>query len=368
MNSHGELRKWPRTRVGDHGGRKERCVAGVLLLSMALTAGCSMLGPAPVDTTTRPPPVEPVMTTDTRPDTAPAVARNETPPAVVVPPPAAILVLKSSDSTSSQRVANTIGELLGSGYELQQADITDTDAVEALRDDGARSWAAAIAIGADAARFATDELAVPTVFCQILDYETLLSQNDRLFGVAALPPLELQLRSWKRIADGADSLGIIVAAQDTELAATAREAAAAAGLDLHVEYAATDREVLYRFKRFAPSVDGLWLLPTDNILSPRVLREVLDYAASHDVQSIVFNETLLQWGALLSVGSDPADVARTVVMVLDTLMNGKEAELARVTPLSTVNVQINEQAAISLGLGAALLTQSNNRTVDGDAP
>jgi hypothetical protein len=51
------------------------------------------------------------------------------------------------------------------------------------------------------------------------------------------------------------------------------------------------------FKRLAPQIDGLWLVPDDRILSPAVLRELLNYAVSHGVRVCVFSDTLLQWGA-----------------------------------------------------------------------
>jgi putative ABC transport system substrate-binding protein len=325
----------------------------LVAMACACTAGCSVLGPAPEQRSTSTVPDEPAAAAvgSAEPATTPVIA----PPPRAVPPaplPAIpILVLRSSDSADSKEVADRLERSLGDGYALQQLTLADTNALAEIRNGNYAEWAATIAIGAAAAEFAATALDVPTVFCQIFDYEPLLAKRESLFGVEALPPLDLQLRSWQRIAGGARSLGMIVSAGDTELAAAAQDAAGTAGIDLHVEFAATDREVLYRFKRFAPSVDALWLLPNSEILSPRILRETLRYALDHNVQSIVFNESLLEWGALLSVGSDPADVAQTVTQVLTAVLSGSAASLPRVTPLTTVNALVNEQAAVALGLG-----------------
>ena len=71
------------------------------------------------------------------------------------------------------------------------------------------------------------------------------------------------------------------------------------------------------------------------------------------MHTVVFNPSLLQWGALISVGNDPADVATQVSRVVDAVADGRTSELRRVTPLSTVRVEINEGAASALGVPQA---------------
>jgi ABC-type uncharacterized transport system substrate-binding protein len=186
----------------------------------------------------------------------------------------------------------------------------------------------------------------------VFEYEKLLARHEQLFGVDAMPPLELQLRSWKQVAENAATVGIIVTTQDTALLEAARHAATDAGIELHESFAATDRDAFYQFKRFAQSVDGIWLLPNSSILSPRILREILEYALDHHVQSIVFDKALLDWGALLSVGSDPNDVTETVARVLTGLIDGDTSAVDRVTPLTRVDVHVNQKVLSALDLSS----------------
>lgn len=298
--------------------------------SLAFLSACSSFGPTPIETdTTAAPGATP----------APVAARDR------------ILVLRASDAESYTDIAVSLDALLGERFELEQASLAQSTAAS-IADHGADAWSAAIAIGADAADAVDTELGVPTVFCQIVDYGSLLEVRDTLFGVEALPPLDLQLKSWKQLAPHVTSVGALIAEDDVGLADQARQAAAANGIELHVEFASTDREALYRFRRLAASVDGIWLLPSSGILSPRVLREMLDYARSRQIYSIVFDDALLGWGASLSVGSDSTDVAATVSRVVEALVRGEAPELDRVTPLTAVDLRINPELAIGLGVVA----------------
>ena len=143
---------------------------------------------------------------------------------------------------------------------------------------------------------------------------------------------------------------MIVTEDDDRLIADAEAAAGKLGMTLHVAVAVTDRDAIYQFKRFAQSVDGLWLQPNSRILSPTAIREMLDYALGHQVRTIVFSPSLLEWGALLSVGSSTDDVAATVAATLGEVVKGDAAGLDRVRPLSRVEIRVNEDVAGQLGI------------------
>jgi ABC-type uncharacterized transport system substrate-binding protein len=366
-----------RGRAGQPASPGRAPARAALLAYAAIVSACSVLGP---------PAIEPAPPDETRVESgAPspsaanrdAAAAPESPapppaasPPAAAPPPAAsppvvptrILVLRASDAASYGDVAASLERLLGEHFELDQISLDRQGSASIGARDAAAAWAAVIAIGADAAAAVDTELDVPTVFCQILDYAPLLALRDTLFGVEAVPPPALQLESWKRVAADVRSVGTLVAAGQDELADRARRAAAANGLELHVEFAASDREVLYRFRRLASSVDGFWLLPNSEILSPRVLREVLDYARNRGLHSVVFDDALLEWGGLLSVASDADDVAATVARVVEALVGGNAGELDRVTPLTRAEVRVNRDVAAALGIAVpAKLSRTGSR-------
>jgi hypothetical protein len=100
-----------------------------------------------------------------------------------------------------------------------------------------------------------------------------------------------------------------------------------------------------------PNIDAFWLYPDTNVLSPGVIREMLEYGFRQGVQSVVFNPPLLEWGAFLSVSAQPADVATAVIRILDRVVTGNTSELPRVAPLNRVEVEVN--STVAGGLRAA---------------
>lgn len=352
-------------------------VRTLLLALMACSAGCSAFTPTGTGPPPPPPEAEPSASSETAAPTA-AAADEAAPAKLPVPAPAVnpmpqparaprrerVALVTSSDAASFREVADALGERLAGRYDIAHLPLAGDDPGHALAAIEPAGLSAAIAIGADAAAFAGRTLPVPMIFCQVFNYEPLLALPTRVYGVAALPPLHLQLRSWKAVAPGLSSVGVIVSERHAGLVEEARHAAHAAGIELHAQFAASDREVMYRFQRMVPAVDGFWLFPDNEILSPRVMREMLDYAQKHDVHSLVFNASLLEWGALLSVGSRPGDVADTVARVLDAVTgadtegtanagttataSAKESTsvgtsstgIPAITPLSDIDVQV----------------------------
>jgi ABC-type uncharacterized transport system substrate-binding protein len=202
-----------------------------------------------------------------------------------------------------------------------------------------------VAIGQPAATFARDQLKGPVLFAQVFNYKELMADGRSIRGVAALPPLDLQIQDWKKLDPQVRTIGLIVSQSHTDLIAQAELAAKVSALTIKHEISGSDRETLYLFKRLAPQIDGLWLVPDDRILSPGVLRELLDYAISHRVRVCVFSDALLDWGALMSASPTSSDIARTLYRVLETMMAGKTSTAPPLTPVSEVAIRMNMQVA-----------------------
>ena len=187
------------------------------------------------------------------------------------------------------------------------------------------------------------------MFCQVFNYQELLESGRQIWGVQPMPPLALQLRGWSSVDPSRKRIGMIVSEGQKSLVGEAR-AAAGGAVEIKAEVSSSDRDTLYLFKRLAPQVNGLWLFPDNKILSPPVLRDLMSYAVAHGVGVLVSNDALLAWGALASVSSTPADVARNVRVVLDRVSAGSTASLPPMTPLTEIRVQVNADVARALGL------------------
>ncbi len=198
-----------------------------------------------------------------------------------------------------------------------------------------------IAIGKRAATVANAYSKVPVVYCQVFNTADIDLDSDKVKGVAALPPLAMQVAAWRELNPGLSNIGAIVGDGHEKLIDEASRAASAAGLNFHYRIARSDRETLYMFNRLTPEIDGFWLFPDNRILSPSVLRQMLNYASRHRVQVAVFNPALLEFGAALSATSVDSDIATTVVSVARRIVRGDGNSIPDVTRLNAIDVQTN---------------------------
>jgi ABC-type uncharacterized transport system substrate-binding protein len=119
---------------------------------------------------------------------------------------------------------------------------------------------------------------------------------------------------------------------------------------------------LYHFKRMIHEIDGFWLFPDNRILSPRVLQEVLQQANRRRVPVAVSNEGMLQMGAAISVSTVAADIAATIVNVLERVRAGEIRSLPPITQLSEVRVATNDAL-----MKPEVAADASDRSADGAA-
>ena len=295
--------------------------------------------------------------------TAPPISANKTNPMNRLPGagnfpqiPRREVAILYHNAPGHAEIAAQLGKLLPlKAYQVSTVDVQAADSRRILSSLRGNSGQFVVAIGLRAARIARDELSAPIIFAQVFNYQELLVRGRAIRGVTAMPPLDLQVRDWKKIDPNLRRLGLIVSQQQTDLIPLAEQAAAVAGgSPLSMRFPDSDRATLYLFKRLAPQIDGLWLVPDDRILSPTVLRELLSYAVSHGVRVCVFSDAVLDWGALMSASPTPEDIARTVRRVLEAMMKNGGNAVPPLTPLSELVVRINLQVAGRFGLSFPL--------------
>jgi ABC-type uncharacterized transport system substrate-binding protein len=309
---------------------------------MLMLSGCALFSPPPETpiAAPRPQPVV-VLPPPDLPDEPEPVATPEplvAAPVVTVPE---VAILVSSRHPAYESVAAELGQHLDkfTVYDLSDKSQPPVSAFRKINDS---ATGAVVAIGLRAAISATSMSRVPVVFCQVFNIQSnnLLGANSR--GIASLPPLDLQIAAWKEIDPSLASIGAIVGPGHEELIAEAKLAAATYGIELHIRTANSDRETLYLFNRLVGEIDGFWLFPDNRILSGSVLKEMLSYASRRRVQIAVFNESLLEMGATLSSSAIDADIAETIVGVLDEIAAGRIDSVPPVSPLSDVRIVTNE--------------------------
>jgi ABC-type uncharacterized transport system substrate-binding protein len=207
-----------------------------------------------------------------------------------------------------------------------------------------------VAIGLDAAQAARRLDGRQVVFCQVFNYRDAGLVTPWMKGVSALPPANLQFGAWKSVSPGLKRVGLITGRGLGELRAEAREAARRVGIELLHEEVATDKQMLYAFRRLSPRIQGLWLVPDNRVLSREVMREVLAEAMRAGKQVVVFTPDLLKLGGLMSMESDAADVAQQVIARLREAQAAPDAAGTPIRELSRVKLRLNPSMLQHLGL------------------
>ena len=322
------------------------------LLACLLLAGCSAIPYEPVDQPV-PAAAEP-----------PAPAQVEPPPVAPPPPPAAsndasrpeseppsIAILVSDSIPAYNGIAAALSEVAGERriavFDLDGDPARIGAVMEKVRKSGSDQL---VAIGLLAARAGHEYSESPIVFCQVFNHQddNLLASGSR--GVALVPPFSMQLEAWQTLSPQLRRIGVITGPGHEELIREATVAARTAGIELVSRVVKSDKETLYVFKRLVPEIEGLWLLPDNRILSPNVLRELMQYSRKHNQQIVAFNPALLEWGAVMSVTATDTDVARQVLGLIDEPAPRGDAKTGTLTPLTEMHVEINEALARRLGL------------------
>jgi len=287
-------------------------------------------------------------------------ARRVTPPTPSVtnapvpskPPLRDVAILYHNASGYGDIAAQLKKLLPAETYRVTMADVQSETSQKALDTLRRNPRVFTVAIGLPAARFARDELKGPVLFAGVFNYQELLVAGRSVRGVAAMPPLDLQVQDWRKFDPKVRRVGLIVSQSHTDLIPQAELAASMATVSFKSEISSSDRETLYLFKRMVPQIDGLWLVPDDQILSPGILHDLLEYAVSHGVRVCVFSDALLDWGAFMSASPTPADTARTLRRLLERMMAGGANAVPRLTTTSELVVHLNTQVAGRLGVSS----------------
>lgn len=335
--------------------------SSLVLLLMTLS-GCALLFPEPpppvVTSEPRPvpepepepePEVIPAPVVETQPEPAPEP--RPLPPPVQQPIAPLVAVVLSDRMPAYAAVADSLGDYLEEHevYDLSDQSLNAKEAFAAIAESDAQ---AVVAIGLAAATAAQRFSTVPVVFSQVFNFSEYELLSDNMKGVAVLPPIEQQIKAWRTLDPSIRNVGAILGPGHDDIIEETNAALQALGVKFHYAIAGSDKETLYLFNRMTPDLDGYILFPDNRILSRVVLDEMMNYAARHRVQVAVFNESLLDRGAILSASTVPSDIAETIAGVLEALIAGKGASVPSISTLTDMTVATNPALVSKFGLGA----------------
>ena len=302
-----------------------------------------------------PPVVEPEPEPEPQPEPEPVVEPAPEPEPEPEPEPQNIeplvAVVLSDRTPAYVGVANALAQYLDNfeTYDLSDRSLPARDAFAAISQSNA---SAVVAIGLPAARAARRFATVPVVVGQVFNLQDAELLSDDVKAVAVLPPIGLQIEAWHELDPSIRNVGAILGPGHEGLIEEAERAMTERGVKFHHAIAESDRETLYLFNRLVRDIDGFILFPDNRILSRAVLAEMMSYALRHRVQVAVFNEPLLEYGALFNSATIEDDIASQIARVLERGIAGDWESVPPVTPLSRIDVQANEEVLQRLGLAS----------------
>ena len=267
------------------------------------------------------------------------------------PPSARVAIVLSDDIPVFSSVAEKLRRRLGPGdHTIHNLDGHPANSTRILEEIKNTDPDQVVSVGLLAAQVARQLDDVPMVFCYVFNYQDheLISATSK--GVNLLPPFAMQVQAWRELSPGLDRVGVITGPNQDLLVDEIQQASEEEGIELFTRTVRSDQEALYVFKRLTPEIEGLWLLPDNRILSPRVVREIMSYGARHRIQIVVFGSGLLELGAFLAISSRDGDVADQVVGRLAEATEAGWTAGPDMTPLTEMDLEINQDVAQHLGL------------------
>ncbi len=288
--------------------------------------------------------------TQSRSETTPPPALEAQPEPMPVQLLPGVSILVSRDIPAYTRVASELSKHLTKRSKVYTFDGDVSTTEKALRETQWSDREQVVAIGLVAARAARELSDKQVIFCQVFNYTDYDLITPWMKGVSMLPRFSEQLRVWKDLDPNLRRVALLTGANQQHLITAAADAARDHGMEVVYREVRSDKETLYSFKRLAPEVQGLWLLPDNRVLSAGVIRALMSYAVRQRKEVLVFSPTLLKIGGLISIEGTESDVAAQVLARLQQAYGQEEIPGPDVVPLTSMQLQINARVAKQLGL------------------
>lgn len=188
------------------------------------------------------------------------------------------------------------------------------------------------------------------IFCQVFNYQDYRLTGPRSKGVGAVPGTRSLFASWRKMSPELKQVVVITGSGMEEVVMSAEAVAAEHGVVLRHQVVNNDKELLFEYKRMAPQIQGLWLLPDNRVLSGNAIRELLMFSVRNGKQVAVFSDELLRLGGLLSVSARPSEIAEKVIQRLQGARGEAGVPGPELLLLEDGDIQVNHIVARRFGI------------------
>ncbi len=274
---------------------------------------------------------------------------------------ARIAVIKSLDLPEyNLAYEGFVNELTGTGhqiipisYVLERSDSANAALMEAIHSTAPDLI---LALGTRAAREASKHLAhVPTTYSMVLtppDDEPQTSRNN-MTGATLSIPLAVQVDELKRAFPTLKRLGIISDPSRTKsLADSAAMLCKQKGLDAHIAWAKGEEAVPDAVRSLKDSIEVLWMIPDETVLTPRSSRFIIFELIKSGVPVIGLSSAYVKAGALMSLDCNYTDIGKQSAELATRILAGqKPSQLPFTIPRTytrSLNLKILEHVRIQM--------------------
>ena len=214
-----------------------------------------------------------------------------------------------------------------------------------------------IAVGVQAMRTAATWEGVPPVLNVLVprvSYEKLLADSDNKPRHGQMSAIYLdhsparQLNLIRLILPGKQKISALLGPDSARLLPALRAAAQHRGFQLVVEEVATETEIIPALSRLMKASEAFLALPDSVVFSRDTVRSVLITSFRHQEPLFGFSQAYVTSGALASVFSTPAHIARQTAELINALPLGRTVLTAARYP-EYFSVAVNRSVARALG-------------------
>lgn len=265
-------------------------------------------------------------------------------------PSTQVVIIVSEDIPAYTEVAKTLSKLIGQRATIQYLFPSQLENIKLINNLKNIEHVQFVSVGLNASIAAKSLTNKQVIFCQVYNYQDYSLITSRHKGVSMLPSINQTFNTWRAISPAITRIGVISGPGLEDVIDTARISAKHYGINLIHETVKSDKEFQYAYKKMSKKVQGYWLLPDNRVLSEHTLRDIMNFSVRNSKQVAVFNEELLKLGGLLSIKSDPHDIAQQVYERLEKAQSKDMVPGPDIVFLEKMSLQINSTMANNLGL------------------
>ena len=117
-----------------------------------------------------------------------------------------------------------------------------------------------------------------------------------------------------------------------------------------IELVSSDKGFIYNSKKLKSDVGGQWILPDNQVLSGKALKEVMAYASRRGRELVVFSPKLLPFGGFFYVNADLEAIADGILQRLSESAGSAVVSGDSVLPIMSHTMGINQNIARQFNL------------------